>query len=135
MDTTMHSRNARPSPAAGAPAPDVGTLLDGVEAAARANRVFGEPIDAHGVTIVTAARVGGGGGAGSGTGPGEEGGSGGGFGGRPVGAFVLSQGTARWQPAVDVNRLVLVVAAVAVLALLTARRVARLQAAGCRSER
>jgi hypothetical protein len=37
---------------------------------------------------------------------------------------VLSEGTVRWQPAVDVNRLVLALAALAAVALLTRRRTA-----------
>ena len=39
--------------------------------------------------------------------------------------FVLSEGTVRWQPAVDVNRLVLAFAALAAVALLTRHRAAR----------
>jgi uncharacterized spore protein YtfJ len=107
--------------------PDLQTTLVALEGEAlRTNRVHGEPITAHGVTLVTAARIGGGAGGGSGQGPGDQGeGAGAGFTGRPVGAYVLSEGTVRWQPAVDVNRLLLVGAVVALAALLTARRIAR----------
>jgi uncharacterized spore protein YtfJ len=110
--------------------PLAAALARPVREALRANQVHGEPIHAHGVTLVPVARVGGGTDGGAGRGPqdrGEGSGGGAGFAGRPVGAFVLSEGTVRWQPAVDVDRLVLVVAAVALFALLTARRIARLQ--------
>jgi uncharacterized spore protein YtfJ len=109
---------------------DTMTLVEPVRDAVRSNRIFGEPVTAHGVTLVTAARVGSGLGGGSGHGPDGEGegtGGGGGFRGRPVGAYVLGEGEVRWLPALDVNRLVLVGAAVAVIALLVAGRVARLQ--------
>lgn len=102
-----------------------------VHRALGANRIYGEPISAHGVTVVTAARIGGGAGGGSGHGPEAEGegtGGGGGFTGRPVGAFVLREGDVRWLPAVDVNRLLLVIGAVAIAALLTARKLARVHA-------
>lgn len=78
-------------------------------------RVVGEPIERDGVTVVPVARVSGGGGTGSGEGPatdeadgtGTGRGSGGGYGVGvvPAGAFVIRDGVVRWQPAVDVNRL------------------------------
>jgi uncharacterized spore protein YtfJ len=123
MDTT--TLNTKPSTT-----PEPMTPFGPMRDALRTNHVYGEPIDAHGVTLVTATRIGGGAGGGTGTGPDGQGqgqGGGGGFGGRPVGAFVLAAGKVRWQPAVDVNRLVLAVAAVAVVALLTAARITRLQ--------
>ena len=92
--------------------------------AVRTNPVCGEPISAHGVTLVTVTRIGVGVRARLGRGPKGRAGSSG-FAGKPVGAFVLSEGTVRWQPAVDVNRLVLTLAALAAVALLTRRRAAR----------
>lgn len=86
-------------------------------------RVFGDPYERDGVTIIPAAAIRGGGGGGEGEEPGgQRRGSGGGFGlsQRPVGAFVIRGGEVRWQPAVDATRIVLlgqVVAAVALLAL------------------
>ena len=78
-------------------------------------RVFGEPYERDGVTVIPAAAVRGGGGSGSGKEEGsEEGGrqegEGGGFGitARPAGAYVFKEGTVTWQPAVDVNRMVAV---------------------------
>ena len=72
-------------------------------------RVFGDPVEKDGVTIVPAARVQGGAGGGGGEGPeGEGSGMGTGFGvnARPVGAFVIKGEDVQWRPAVDVNRVV-----------------------------
>jgi uncharacterized spore protein YtfJ len=81
-------------------------------------RVFGEPYERDGVTLIPAAAVRGGVGGGSGkrgarTGEqpdGGEEGEGGGFGmiARPAGAYVIKDGAVSWQPAVDVNRIVMV---------------------------
>ncbi|TMD26029.1 MAG: sporulation protein [Chloroflexi bacterium] len=94
-------------------------------------RVFGEPYEKNGVTVITAAGVLGGGGAGSGEAPGDQGeGSGGGFGviARPVGAFVIKGDQVSWQPAIDVNRAILGGQILAVIALLTLRTVVRILA-------
>jgi uncharacterized spore protein YtfJ len=67
-------------------------------------RVFGEPIERDGITVVpVAVAVGGGGG---GTGPDDQG-SGGGFGGvvRGVGVYSISNGQVRFVPAVDTTAL------------------------------
>jgi uncharacterized spore protein YtfJ len=87
-------------------------------------RVFGEPYEKDGVTIIPAARIQGGAGGGWGEDPKGQGkGSGSGFGvtARPVGAFVLRQGELSWRPAVDVTRIVLGGQVVAIVALLTVR--------------
>jgi uncharacterized spore protein YtfJ len=80
----------------------VGTIRDTLSA----RRVFGEPVEHDGVVVIPAAVVMGGGGGGTGT---AQGGpqQGGGLGllAWPVGAFVISNGTVRWKPAVDVNGL------------------------------
>lgn len=70
-----------------------------------ARTVYGEPYERDGVTIVPAAVVYGGGGLGIGSAHLKEGG---GFGvvARPAGAFVIRDGEVRWQPAVDVTKLV-----------------------------
>ena len=89
-------------------------------------RVFGEPYEKDGVTIIPAARVQGGAGAGGGEDPQGQGrGSGSGFGvtARPVGAFIIRQGELSWRPAVDVNRIILGGQAVAIVALLTIRAI------------
>jgi uncharacterized spore protein YtfJ len=94
-------------------------------------RVFGEPYEKDGVTVIPAARVLGGAGGGSGEDPQGQGkGSGSGFGmtARPVGAFIIRDGELSWRPAVDVNRIVLGGQLVAVAALLTVRAVIRARA-------
>jgi uncharacterized spore protein YtfJ len=96
-------------------------------------RVFGEPYERDGVTIIPAARVQGGAGAGGGEGSQAEGsgsGSGAGFGlsARPVGAFVVRGGELQWQPAIDVTRVILGGQLVAVVALLTLRAIFKARA-------
>ena len=78
-------------------------------------RVYGEPLEKDGVTIVPAAAVSGGAGAGFGHDEKGQEGEGGGFGiaARPAGAYVIKGTDVRWRPAVDVNRLVTAVALVA----------------------
>jgi len=91
-------------------------------------RVYGEPFERDGVTVIPAARVQGGGGGGTGEQPGGQGtGSGGGFGviARPVGVFVIRGGEVTWRPAIDVTRIVVGAQLVAVAALLTIRAVAK----------
>ena len=91
-------------------------------------RVFGEPYERDGVTVIPAARVqGGGGGGGSEGGPTLGKGAGSGFGliARPVGAFVIREGQVSWQPAVDVTRIVLGAQLVAIVGLLTIRTIVR----------
>lgn len=84
-------------------------------------RVFADPYEKDGVTVIAGAVVSGGGGGGGGHDESGQEGEGGGFGmrARPTGAFVLSGGKVMWRPAVDVNRLILVVGAVAVAYLLS----------------
>jgi uncharacterized spore protein YtfJ len=94
-------------------------------------RVFGEPYEKDGVTIIPAARIRGG--AGGGGGEDAEGrgkGSGSGFGmiGHPVGAFMIRDGELSWRPAVDVNRVLLGGQVVAVVALLTVRVIVKARA-------
>jgi uncharacterized spore protein YtfJ len=97
--------------------------------ASTAEKVYIEPIRQDGLTVIPAATVGGGGGGGGGSG-GPEGqgpgaGEGGGFGlkAKPAGAFVIKQGKVHWQPAIDVNRVILGGQIVAVTALLVARAI------------
>ena len=91
-------------------------------------RVFGEPYEKDGVTVIPAARVQGGAGGGSGEDPDSQGrGSGSGFGvtARPVGAFIIRDGDLSWRPAVDVNRIILGGQVVVVVALLTVRAIVK----------
>jgi uncharacterized spore protein YtfJ len=94
-------------------------------------RVYGEPYEKDGVTVIPAARVQGGAGAGGGEDPQGQGrGSGSGFGvtARPVGAFIIREGELSWRPAVDVNRIILGGQAVLIVALLTIRTIIKARA-------
>lgn len=96
-------------------------------------RVFGEPYERNGVTMIPVARVQGGAGGGGGEGPDGQGkGSGSGFGmsARPVGAFLIRGDEMTWRPAVDLNRIVLGGQIVAVVALLTIRAIVKARARG-----
>ncbi len=97
----------------------VSEMLSSAREAMTVKRVFGEPIEKDGVTIIPVARIAGGGGGGSGDS--EEGsGSGGGYGvmAKPVGVFVVRDGEVTWQPALDVNKIVLGGQAVAIVLFL-----------------
>jgi uncharacterized spore protein YtfJ len=92
-----------------------------------AKRVFAEPVERDGVTVIGVAAVGGGGGGGHGQDEQGQEGQGGGFGltARPVGAYVLKGGKVGWMPAVDVNRLLTALAVVVAVFLLTRSRIIR----------
>jgi uncharacterized spore protein YtfJ len=101
-------------------------------------RVFGDPYEKDGITIIPAATVQGGGGGGGGEGPsgqGKGGGGGGGISARPAGAYVIKNGEVTWQPAVDVNRAVAVGGAVVIVALLSLRSIVRARAKAKRAGR
>lgn len=110
---------------------DVRSTLEQAKDAMTVGRVFGEPYEKNGVTVIPAARVQGGAGGGSGEGP-EGSGSGGGTGfgvnAKPLGAFVVRGDDVTWRPAVDVNRIVLGAQVVAILALLVARSIVKARA-------
>jgi uncharacterized spore protein YtfJ len=108
---------------------DFEQTIAGARDAITVRRVYGEPFERNGVTVIPAAAVGGGAGGGGGENPegGEQGGgSGFGLGARPVGAYVIDDAGVRWEPATDITRLVLraqILAAVMVLLwLLRGRR-------------
>jgi uncharacterized spore protein YtfJ len=83
--------------------PNVDEILGGAQDKMSVRSVFGEPIEADGVTVVPVAKVGGGGGGGGDS----ENNGGGGFGlaAWPAGAYVIKEGEVSWKPAIDVNRL------------------------------
>jgi len=97
-------------------------------------RVFGEPYEHDGVTVIPAAIVAGGGGGGTGHDQGGQEGEGGGFGvaARPAGAYVIKGGDVRWRPAVDVNRLIATLGAVAIAYLFTRARIQKARAKASR---
>jgi uncharacterized spore protein YtfJ len=110
---------------------DVQEVLAQARDSMTVKRVYGEPYEKDGVTIIPAARVQGGAGAGGGEDPQGQGrGSGSGFGvnARPVGAFIIRGGELSWRPAVDVNRIILGGQVVAVVALLTIRAIVKARA-------
>jgi uncharacterized spore protein YtfJ len=87
----------------------VDELVEGYRDAVTVKKVFGEPFQENGLTVIPAAKVMGGGGGGSGESPDGKGqGSGTGFGtaGKPMGAYVIRGDHVKWQPAIDLNRLV-----------------------------
>jgi uncharacterized spore protein YtfJ len=100
---------------------NVDEMVKGTHDAMSVGRVYGDPIERDGTTILPAAKVRGGGGGGGGGG--DAGGNGGGFAlsARPVGAYVIREGSVRWEPALDVNRIVLGAQVVAIVLLLTLR--------------
>ena len=87
-------------------------------------RVFGDPFEKDGTTVLPVAAVRGGGGGGAGHDQSGQEGEGAGFGvaARPAGAYVLTGNRVSWHPAVDVNRMLTVAGAVVVAWLLTRSR-------------
>ena len=91
-----------------------------------ARRVYGDPYEKDGVTLIPAAAVRGGGGGGEGD-DGASTGGGGGFGltARQVGAYEIKDGDVRWVPAADTTRVILLSQVVAIVALLVAGSILR----------
>lgn len=79
-------------------------VLKDAQDALNARRVFGEPVQADGATVIPVAIVGGGGGGGSRP---QNDGVGFGMGAKPAGVFVVKDGEATWKPAINVNHIVL----------------------------
>ncbi len=109
---------------------DVQQVIDQARDLMTVRRVFGEPFEKNGMTVIPAAKVQGGGGGGDGEAEGSRGpqkGSGAGFGlnARPAGAYVVDGGTVEWKPAVDWNRIILGGQIVAVTALIAIASIAR----------
>jgi uncharacterized spore protein YtfJ len=93
---------------------DPNEIMQQTRDALTVKRVFGEPYERDGVTVIPVASLRGGAGGGKGEGATPDGagsgsGSGGGFGliAKPAGVFVIDGTSVRWQPAVDVNRVIL----------------------------
>jgi uncharacterized spore protein YtfJ len=98
-------------------------VLSQTRDAMTARRVYGEPYEHEGVTVIPAANVMGGGGGGGDT----EGNGGGGFGltARPAGAWVIRDGEARWRPALDLNRAIFMGQLIAIVGLLVMRSIVK----------
>jgi uncharacterized spore protein YtfJ len=91
-------------------------------------RVYGEPYEKNGVTVIPAAAVRGGAGGGEGdSGENQPSGSGGGFGvmARPVGAYTIRGDEVTWVPAADTTRVIVLAEVVAIIALLVVRSILR----------
>ena len=121
---------------------DASEVLNHARDAMTVKRVFGDPYERDGVTIIPVANVMGGAGAGGGTGVGTrpasadgeavgegtgDSGYGLGYGLRatPAGVYVIKGGEVEWKPALDMNRLTVQRAFVAVVALLVVRSIIR----------
>jgi len=100
-------------------------------------RVYAEPVAQDGAVVIPAASVSGGGGGGQGRDDRGQEGEGGGFGvgARPAGAYVIKDGTVRWIPAIDVNRLIVTVGLVAIVYLITRTRIVKARAKTAREDR
>ena len=88
-----------------------------------ARTVFAEPIERDGVLVIPAAKVRGGGGGGSDSD--QNGGGGFGISAKPAGAYIVRNGDVRWEPALDINRMVLGGQIVAIVLLLVLRSILR----------
>jgi uncharacterized spore protein YtfJ len=121
---------------------DAHEVLNQARDAMTVKRVFGDPYEKDGTTVIPVANVMGGAGAGGGTGvaskpasagedKGEEGAGDSGYGmgyglrATPAGVYVIKGGEVEWQPALDTNRLILQRAGVAIVALLVLRSIIR----------
>lgn len=95
---------------------DVNQFVSTAQDAIHVRRVFGEPYEKDGVTVIPAARVAGGGGGGNGQNKDEGQGEGGGFGvnSSPAGAYVIKGENVRWVPAVDPQKIFAVLGSVVV---------------------
>ena len=95
--------------------PNLDALLQGHRDALSVRRVYGDPVERDGVTLVPAAFVmGGTGGGGDAEG---DGGAGLGIIARPVGAWEVRDGMVRWRPVVHVDLIVLVLGLLGLVAL------------------
>jgi uncharacterized spore protein YtfJ len=98
---------------------DINQLFSTAQDALTVRRVYGDPYEQDGVTVIPAARVAGGVGGGSGQEQGQEG-EGGGFGltASPAGVVVIKDGTVRWMPTVDPHKVASTVGAVVIVTVL-----------------
>lgn len=95
--------------------------VDQMRDAITVRRVYGEPYQQDGVTIIPAAHVAGGGGGGGDTA--GNGGAGFGLSARPVGAWVIKGGDVTWRPAIDLNRTIFMGQLVGIVMVLSLRSI------------
>jgi uncharacterized spore protein YtfJ len=101
----------------------VNEMLEGAREAITVRRVYGDPIEKNGITIIPAADVRGGGGGGGDAN--DNGGGGFGIVARPVGAYVVRGEDVRWEPALDVTRTAMMGMLTAIVGALVLRSVVR----------
>jgi uncharacterized spore protein YtfJ len=110
--------------------PTIEEVMDRARDGMTVKRVFGDPIEKDGLTIIPVASVIGGAGGGEGPAGTDDGaaaltGRGVGFGLRatPAGVYVVKDGTVSWQPAIDVTRIAMLGQLTAIVALLVIRSI------------
>jgi uncharacterized spore protein YtfJ len=106
---------------------DLDTLLAQARDSMTVKRVFGEPIERDGLMVIPVANVMGGFGSGRGDPQSANNRSvGAGFGVRatPAGVYVVDNGRVRWEPALNLNAVILGGQIVAIVLFLTLRRLA-----------
>ncbi len=99
---------------------DVGGMRD----ALTVHRVFGDPYEFEGLTVIPVGRVVGGGGGGAGEADGQTGfGTGFGLGATAVGVYEVRDGAVTWRPVIDATRLAQAAIGLAALIVLCRTRV------------
>jgi len=116
---------------------DAAAVLDQARDSLSVKRVFGDPIERNGVTVIPVARILGGVGGGGGSedspsadAPGTSAAAGGiglglGMAAGPVGAYVIRGEEVEWVPAIDVGRLTAVGAVIAIVGMLVLRSIVK----------
>lgn len=109
---------------------NVTEVLGAAKDAITVKRIYAEPYEKDGLTVIAAAVVRGGAGGGTGHDGNGQDGEGGGFGmiGRPAGAFIIENGQVSWRPAVDPNRIIEMVGLAVIAYLLSRPRMVRARA-------
>ena len=102
---------------------NVDEMLQGERDAMTVKRVYGEPIERNGLTLIPGAEVMGGGGGGADS----DNNGGGGFGvkARPVGTWVIRGDEVTWQAAIDETKIALRGMMVAIVGLIVFRSVVK----------
>jgi uncharacterized spore protein YtfJ len=102
---------------------NIDEMLQGARDTMTVKRVYGEPIEKDGLTLIPAAEVLGGGGGGSD----EAHNGGGGFGvsARPVGMWIIRGEDVEWEPAMDATKMALRGMLVAIVFLFVVRSVVK----------
>jgi len=102
---------------------NIDEMLQGARDAMTVKRVYGEPIERNGLTLIPGAEVMGGGGGGADS----ENNGGGGFGvrARPVGTWVIRGDEVTWEAAIDETKIALRGMMVAIVGLIVFRSVVK----------